>query len=75
MIAVKVELTGSGDIADESSALFTPSQLDDQFVSIVQPDGAAREYTFAVTGYDVNGTATEIARGGADDQVFVVPLN
>ncbi|MEQ8901678.1 MAG: hypothetical protein RID11_20685 [Roseovarius sp.] len=75
MIAIKVALTGSGDLADETSALFTPSQMADQFVSLVQPDGAAREYSFAVTGYDVNGDATELATGTTNDQVFIVPMS
>lgn len=74
LIALKVELTGSGDLADETSALFTSSQLADQFVSLVQPDGAAREYRFTVTGYDIDGTPSTLAEGTSDDATFIVPM-
>jgi len=74
-IALKVELIGSGDIADETSALFTPSQLEDQFVSLVQPDGAERHYDFTVTGYDIQGVAMVLASGSSDDATFIIPMS
>ena len=74
-IALKVELVGSGEVSDETSALFTPSQLSDQFVSLVQPDGAERSYQFAVTGYDAQGVSTQLASGTSDDATFIVPMS
>jgi len=74
LIALKVELIGSGDIADETSALFTPSQLTDQFVSLVQRDGAERSYDFTVTGYNAQGVGTVLATGNNDDSTFIIPM-
>ena len=74
-IALKVELVGSGDTADETSALFTPSQLDDKMVSLVQPDGATREYDFTVTGYSTLGVGQVLASGSSNDASFIVPMS
>ena len=73
-IAVKVDLTGTGDAPDQTSVLFTPSALGDQIVSLVQPDATARTFDFAVTGYDISGNPAVITSGRAQDQVFIVPL-
>ncbi len=74
-IAVKVDLVGSGETADETSALFTPSQLGDQMVSLVQPDGAVREYDFTITGYNDLGVSQVLSTGTSNDATFIIPMN
>jgi hypothetical protein len=74
-IAVKVDLTGVGEQPDQTTALFTSSQVADQFVALVQPDAASRAFDFRITGYDVTGAPQPIASGRSSDQTFIVPLN
>jgi len=44
-------------------------------VSLVQPDGAIREYSFTVTGYDALGVSNVLASGTSSDVSFIVPMN
>ncbi|HVL20208.1 MAG TPA: hypothetical protein VM422_04370 [Amaricoccus sp.] len=74
-IAVKVDLTGTGQQPDQTSALFTTSQVGDQIVALVQPDDASRAFDFRITGYDQLGVPQPIASGRSSDQTFIVPLN
>ena len=74
-IAVKVDLTGVGEQPDQTTALFTSSQVADQFVALVQPDATSRAFDFTFTGYDVTRVKQPIASGRTSDQTFIVPLN
>ncbi|MGH8564666.1 MAG: hypothetical protein ACREXW_11510 [Gammaproteobacteria bacterium] len=74
-IAVKVDLTGTGEQPDQTTALFTSSQLAEQMVALVQPDAASRAFDFQITGYDTLGSPQAIAAGRSSDQTFIVPLN
>jgi hypothetical protein len=74
-IAVKVDLTGTGEQPDQTTALFTSSQLTDQLVALVQPDAASRSFDFRITGYDTLGVPQPIANGSSTDQTFIVPLH
>lgn len=73
-IAVRVELQAVGAQGAETVTLFTPSQLEPKVIALPQPNDASREYTFKVTGYDMNGNATLINQGTADDSTFIIAL-
>jgi hypothetical protein len=56
LAAIKVDFTGSGNNADSASVLFTPSQINDRTVYLVQADkSVAFSYTYQVTGYTLRG--------------------
>lgn len=73
-LAVKVDLTGQGDQPDQTSVIFTPSELGDKTAALVQPDAASKSYRFSVTGYDNLGAPSALSSGESNSQVFIVPL-
>ncbi len=73
-MAVKVDLEGSGEMADQTSVIFTPSQTANQLAALVQPDDQTDEFTFKVTGYDQLGAPTELSTGTSDDRVLIVQM-
>ncbi|MXO90848.1 hypothetical protein [Pontixanthobacter aquaemixtae] len=72
--ALKVDLTGRGDVPDTTSVIFTPSQTQKQLAALVQPSGRFKTYDFKVTGYDQLGVASELAAGSSTDRVMIVPM-
>ncbi|MEE8585453.1 MAG: hypothetical protein V3T83_11430 [Acidobacteriota bacterium] len=71
--AMKVNLTGPGEDPDRDSVIFTPSQSQDQRVSLVQPvEGGQFSYTFQVTGYNLSGRPVEGDSGESSENVLLV---
>jgi hypothetical protein len=75
LIALKVDFTGPGDDPDNESCIFTPSQVDDRPIALVQPtNGGSFTYKFKVTGYDNQGNQIPGQAGESADKTFIVPL-
>jgi hypothetical protein len=74
LVAVKVDLTGKGETPDKTSALFTPSQMDEQTVALAQPAADQMGYSFQITGYNALGQPIPGASGQSNDQVFIVQM-
>lgn len=55
MMAIKVNLEGLGENGDVTQAIFTPSQVADQTVWLVQPTEGQFRYRASVTAYSLNG--------------------
>ena len=64
LVAVKVQVVGTGENPDSAEALFTPSSTADQTLVLVQPGGAGPlRYTYSVTGYDHRGIPVQGVSG------------
>jgi hypothetical protein len=75
LLAVKLQLRGPGADPDTTEALFTPSQVADQTLTLVQPDGGGPfRYTYAVTGYTTAGLPVPGASGETGDVNLLIPL-
>jgi hypothetical protein len=75
LAAVKVDLRGPGDDPDTAEALFTPSQLADQTLTLVQPEeGGPFRYTYAITGYTSRGLPVTGDSGESGDPNLIVRL-
>jgi hypothetical protein len=55
LAAIKVDFIGVGEEGDRESTIFTPSQIAERIVSLVQPDSGEFAYTYKVTGYNLRG--------------------
>jgi hypothetical protein len=75
LIALKVEFVGPGEKPDAESCLFTPSQVADQTIALVQPNGNGPfTYKYQVVGYDAAGRPVPGDAGQSSDATFIVPL-
>ena len=75
LVALKIELTGPGEDPDSESVLFTPSQLEEKMVALVQSGtGSPFAYTFKVTGYDGRGNEVPGQSKQSADRVLIVPM-
>ncbi|OGB17907.1 MAG: hypothetical protein A2W72_15860 [Burkholderiales bacterium RIFCSPLOWO2_12_67_14] len=77
LIAVKVDLQGPGDEPDVASVLFTPSQLEEKTVVLVQPPSAGGgpfTYRFSVTGYNNLGQPVPGQSGQQTGPALIVPM-
>lgn len=77
LVAVRVDLEGPGDEPDFTSVLFTPSQLDEKTVALVQPlvtGGDVFVYRFSVTGYNNLGQAIPGQSGQQAGPILIVPM-
>ncbi len=75
LIGLKIDFTGPGDNPDVESCLFTPSQVEDKPIALVQPSGnGSFVYRFKVTGYDNQGNPIPGQAGESSDKTFIVPL-
>jgi len=73
LAAIKVDLVGPGENPDRESALFTPSQMDDKAVALVQPSkGSVFAYDFKVTGYTTNGVPVAGDTGQSSDGTLII---
>ncbi len=73
LAALKVDMVGPGDTPDSESALFTPSQMDDKTVSLVQPDGGGTfVYSYRVTGYTQQGIPVPGDSGQSSEKILIV---
>lgn len=75
LIAVKVNLTGPGEQPDRESVIFTPSQYQEQTVSLVQPhEGDVFTYSYEVTGYNIQGEVLPGDSGETSDSNLFVRM-
>lgn len=75
LAALKVDFTGSGDDPDFASVLFTPSQVNDRTVYLVQSGKTtAFSYTYKVTGYTQHGQPIAGDSGTATGSSLVVKM-
>ena len=75
LAAIKVDLTGPGAPPDTAEALFTPSQLADQTVALVQADTSTPfVYQYAVTGYTTQGLPVHGDSGQSSSPNLIVRL-
>jgi hypothetical protein len=77
LIALKVDLRGPGDEPDFASVLFTPSQLEEKTVVLVQPPSAGGgpfTYSFTVTGYNNLGQPVPGQTGQQSGPALIVPM-
>ena len=75
LVAIKVDLQGLGDNPDIDTILFTPSQTDDKFPVLVQPDqGGPFTYKYTVTGYTDQGVPVPGDTGTASSSVLIVKI-
>lgn len=73
LAAVQVDLSGPGSEPDRDTVLFTPSQVDDRTVSLVQPDaGGEFKYRYQVTGYTTQGLQVPGASGESSSPILIV---
>ncbi|HSR51440.1 MAG TPA: hypothetical protein VLV83_11470 [Acidobacteriota bacterium] len=73
LTAMKVDLTGPGDDPDRDSAIFTPTQSQDQTLSLVAAEASGSfPYSFQVTGYDLQGHPVEGDSGDSSDDTLLV---
>lgn len=75
LVAVRVQVTGQGENGDSAEALFTPSQINDQTLTLVQPGGAEPlTYSYKVTGYNRQGLPVPGVSGQDTSLNLLVPL-
>jgi hypothetical protein len=71
--ALKVDLVGSGDSPDRDSILFTPTQVEDKVVSLVQPNGATPfSYQYEVLGYNTQGVLVPGDRNQSTTSTLII---
>ena len=75
LVAVKVQVEGTGENADSAEALFTPSATADQTLILVQPGGAEPlRYAYRITGYNGRGIPVPGASGEDTSLNLLVPM-
>ena len=74
LMALKVELEGVGDNADVTQAIFTPSQVTDQTVWLVQPTEGAFRYRASVTAYSLDGTPIHGTEQETDQSTLIIQV-
>jgi len=75
LAAIKVDLAGPGTPPDTAEALFTPSQLADQNVALVQADTSIPfVYQYTVTGYTPQGLPVRGDSGQSNSPNLIVRL-
>jgi hypothetical protein len=75
LAALTLKLQGHGENPDFAEALFTASQVGDQLLTLVEPDGEdAFSYKFSVTGYSREGLPIQGDSGETSDANFLIRL-